>query len=316
VLREAQVVSRAPSKGGAHSFPAGDSPRADSAFTKRLGPAMTFDEKIEQAAQWVREADGLLITAGAGMGVDSGLPDFRGPEGFWRAYPALAHEKLSFEEMANPSQFSSDPTRAWGFYGHRLGLYRETLPHEGFAILRRWGEQMEQGAFVFTSNVDGQFQKGGFPPPRVAEVHGTIHALQCALPCQQTAWPADAFVPQVDPNMGRLTNEHPRCPHCGRMARPNILMFWDSAWVEKYSEVQLSRLNAWLPAPTRKVVVELGAGKALPTVRRFSERNGPRVIRINPREEAIDPKFGIGIAGGALEVLAAIDAKVKSPDLG
>ena len=93
-------------------------------------------------------------------------------------------------------------------------------------------------------------------------------------------------------------------------------MFWDSAWVAKYSEIQLGRLNAWLPSTKRKVVVELGAGRALPTVRRFGKRNGPRVIRINPREEAIDPKFGIGIAGGALEVLAAIDAKVKSPDLG
>jgi NAD-dependent SIR2 family protein deacetylase len=271
---------------------------------------MTFDEKIEQAAQWVREADGLLITAGAGMGVDSGLPDFRGPEGFWRAYPSLAHEKLSFEEMANPSQFSADPTRAWGFYGHRLGLYRETVPHEGFNIILRWAEHMEQGAFVFTSNVDGQFQKAGFPPSRVAEVHGTIHSLQCALPCQQTAWPADAFVPQVDPDTGRLANEMPRCFHCGRMARPNILMFWDSAWVDKYAEVQLAKLKAWMPDPSRRVVIELGAGKALPTVRHYSERNGPRVVRINPRENAIDPQLGIGIAGGALEVLAAIDARL------
>ena len=50
---------------------------------------------IEQAASLIKDADGLLITAGAGMGVDSGLPDFRGREGFWRAYPALGR--------ANPS---------------------------------------------------------------------------------------------------------------------------------------------------------------------------------------------------------------------
>jgi NAD-dependent SIR2 family protein deacetylase len=45
---------------------------------------------MKQAVEWLRDADGLLVTAGAGMGVDSGLPDFRGNEGLWRAYPALA----------------------------------------------------------------------------------------------------------------------------------------------------------------------------------------------------------------------------------
>ena len=64
------------------------------------------DEKLEKAVLWLREADGLLITAGAGMGVDSGLPDFRGQEGFWRAYPALRHQGLSFEDMANPVRFA------------------------------------------------------------------------------------------------------------------------------------------------------------------------------------------------------------------
>ena len=61
---------------------------------------------------------GLLFTAGAGMGVDSGLPDFRGDKGFWKAYPALFGH--SFSDMANPSWFDSDPRLAWGFYGHRL----------------------------------------------------------------------------------------------------------------------------------------------------------------------------------------------------
>ena len=47
----------------------------------------------------------LLVTAGAGMGVDSGLPDFRGTEGFWRSYPPLAELGLRFEEVANPAWF-------------------------------------------------------------------------------------------------------------------------------------------------------------------------------------------------------------------
>ena len=54
----------------------------------------------EKAAQWIAGADALVITAGAGMGVDSGLPDFRGDSGFWKAYPAL--HGYSFASMANP----------------------------------------------------------------------------------------------------------------------------------------------------------------------------------------------------------------------
>jgi NAD-dependent SIR2 family protein deacetylase len=273
---------------------------------------MTPKDAFVQAADWLRNADGLLINAGAGMGVDSGLPDFRGADGFWRAYPALKHEGLSFQDMANPATFDKRPSLAWGFYGHRLALYRDTAPHEGFSILKRWGEQRAHGAFVFTSNVDGQFQKAGFAASRVAEIHGTIHSLQCTRPCQEVAWSADAFFPEIDPDSGMLRNAPPTCPHCGRLARPNILMFGDYGWVEKYTEMQLARLATWLSAVERLVVVELGAGKALPTVRRFSEQHGPRVIRINPREESIAPRFGVGIAGSAMEVLSVLDQEKQA----
>ena len=90
---------------------------------------------LQQARSWLQQADGLLITAGAGMGVDSGLPDFRGNEGFWNAYPALGRRRTVFSDVASPDTFVSDPLLAWGFYGHRLNLYRRTLPHDGFRIL-------------------------------------------------------------------------------------------------------------------------------------------------------------------------------------
>src|SRR5512143_2212890 len=103
-------------------------------------------ELIERAAQSVRRADALLIGAGAGMGVDSGLPDFRGAQGFWRAYPVYEKLGLDFSSMANPRWFTADPAFAWGFYGHRLELYRKTVPHAGFALLERWARGMRHGA--------------------------------------------------------------------------------------------------------------------------------------------------------------------------
>lgn len=146
---------------------------------------------------------------------------------------------------------------------------------------------------------------------KVAEVHGTIYSLQCTVPCYDSVGAADEFIPEVDESSGTLTNSPPSCPYCGKLARPNILMFGDYTWVEKYSEQQLARLDSWIPLVERLVVVELGAGRALPTVRRLSERHGPRVIRINPRENAISPAHGIGIACGAKEALQRIEDQLN-----
>ncbi|MET3551980.1 Sir2 family NAD-dependent protein deacetylase [Burkholderia sp. 567] len=253
----------------------------------------------------------LLITAGAGMGVDSGLPDFRGTESFWRAYPALRHYGFSFEDIANPAGFASNPRLSWGFYGHRLALYRATVPHAGFGILLRWASAMKHGAFVFTSNIDGQFQKAGFDEQHIVECHGTIHRLQCVEACIDETWSANDFMPVVNEATCLLENEMLRCPHCGGLARPNILMFGDSQWVEKHAERQENQLASWLKRGRRRVVVEVGAGRAVPTVRRFSERHGPRVTRINPLESGIPIAVGVGVACAARDALQQIDNELR-----
>ena len=103
---------------------------------KRL--SMDSERPIEAAAAAIKNAEALIITAGAGMGVDSGLPDFRGDHGFWNAYPLYRRLGLSFVQAANPEHFERDPAFGWGFYGHRTNLYRETVPHEGFQIISKW----------------------------------------------------------------------------------------------------------------------------------------------------------------------------------
>src|SRR6478672_3455234 len=95
------------------------------------------DDACVAAAELIADADGLVITAGAGIGIDSGLPDFRGDRGFWNAYPGLGARGMRFVDVANPKAFASMPEVAWGFYGHRLALYRQTVPHAGFGMLLR-----------------------------------------------------------------------------------------------------------------------------------------------------------------------------------
>lgn len=275
---------------------------------------MDLSESSARAARGLERARSLVITAGAGMGVDSGLPDFRGDHGFWKAYPMYERLGLSFVDAANPERFQEDPAFGWGFYGHRLNMYRATEPHAGFALLRTWIERLSLEWFVVTSNVDGQFQKAGFDDDRILEVHGSIHHLQCLAGCTDRIWPNGEEVP-VDLSTMRAARI-PRCPACGAVARPNILMFGDYGWVADRTYDQRSRFDAFAAAhlDERTVVIELGAGTFIPTIRHTSEQLGGRgglVVRINPREPQIDEAH-VSMATGALEGLTAIDRAVGS----
>lgn len=273
-----------------------------------------LEDKLAQAAQLVHNAQALIIAAGAGMGVDSGLPDFRSNNGFWRTYPALAQSRLRFEEAATAGHFIQHPERAWGFYGHRLQKYRTVQPHAGFGLLKAWGEAAPGGYFVYTSNVDGQFQQAGFAAERIYECHGTLHGLQCSGDCEGKIWSAASFVPDVDEQRCLLRNALPRCPGCGGIARPNVLMFDDWAWNSQRSDQQHERLTCWLqtlgPKKNGTVVVEVGAGRALPAVRAFSQRlqdQGAALIRINLNEANVREHRHIELALGAKEALERIE---------
>ena len=187
------------------------------------------------------------------------------------------------------------------------------MPHSGFELLRQWGKRLPQGLGVFTSNVDGQFQQAGFDPAQVHECHGSIHHLQCLEPCCEAIWPANDFQPEVDEQHCRLRNLAPSCPYCDGLARPNVLMFDDWGWIDHRTAAQTSRQEAWLSKVRRPVVIELGAGTAIPSVRYFSQRVihefGGRLIRINPREYEVPTRLDVGLPMGAAAGLTAM-AKV------
>jgi NAD-dependent SIR2 family protein deacetylase len=266
-----------------------------------------LESRLLQAVAALRSAEALLIGAGAGMGADSGLPDFRGNEGFWKAYPPFRGR--AFADMSNPYWFRADPEQAWGFFGHRLNLYRDATPHAGFAILRRWGERLPGGQWVLTSNVDGQFQKAGFGEENILECHGSIHYLQCSRPCTSDIWSAAGLTVTVDEATIRSTSPLPLCPRCEAVARPNILMFGDPNWLSERIEEQDRRYEEWRQERrgARVVAVEIGAGLAIPTVRYECERRAKVLIRINPREPDT-PQGGIALPARALDTLLKMDA--------
>jgi len=276
-----------------------------------------MNEKEESIARSFTEAlshsKALLIGAGAGMGVDSGMPDFRGTSGFWKTYPPLAKLGIRFEEMANPRWFGESPQLAWGFYGHRLNLYRKTDPHFGFSILLKWINEQNLSAFVFTSNVDGHFQQSGFSINSVNECHGSLRHLQCVDQCGQVIWPVSPDLRvEIDEETLHALDPLPACPGCGGLARPNILMFSDWEWDPERTNEQGARLNEWLEGngDSNLCIIELGAGPSIPTVRITCEQawqsSGGTFLRINPRDAQV-PEGALPLAMGAEDALRAID---------
>lgn len=267
---------------------------------------------IHKAANLLRDCKSILIGTGAGMGVDSGLPDFRGSEGFWKVYPPLKKLGLQFEEMANPRWFQKNPALAWGFYGHRFNLYRTTSPHRGYEILIQWIKEQKLDHFIFTSNVDSQFQKAFFKEEKILECHGSLFRFQCNENCGKPSWTPE-FKDNINIDESTLLAKEPfpSCPACGRIARPNILMFDDWSWDSRVTTEQNERFNSWLNQKREKLIIlEIGAGTTIPRVRDICElvrdRHKATLIRINPRE-SMAKKNDISIPLGAKQALEKIN---------
>lgn len=278
---------------------------------------MTID--VDKIAKMVTRAEAILIGAGAGMGVDSGLPDFRGNQGFWRAYPAIAKLGLKFEDMANPKWFKEKPELAWGFYGHRFQLYKNTQPHEGYFILKKWSKNLNIPNFVYTSNVDGHFKETGWGD-EIVECHGSLMDLQCLNSCGQSIWSTGSSTVnemKVCLHKMQCTSEFPRCPSCNSLARPNILMFSDFSWDPTNLIKQEKFLRSWLSKNGKKklLVIEIGAGLTIPTVRSFCENvrclHDCKMIRINPIDYNGQDKI-TPLPFTALEAIKLIDSGIKN----
>jgi NAD-dependent SIR2 family protein deacetylase len=274
---------------------------------------LTIEEKLLRAAETIQNSSALIIMAGAGMGVDSGLPDFRGKNGFWKAYPILKQLGMEFTRMASPKMFELNPKLAWGFYGQRLNLYRQTQPHIGFDLLRKWGE--DRPSFVVTTNVDGQFQKAGFDEQVIYEVHGSIHHLQEVGGKSLEIIPAKNTEITIDSETLRATNLPVN--EEGRLLRPNILMFDDWEWLSSRADAQEKAFDEWLSQfskTDRIVILEFGAGDAIPTLNykaQYLRRHfDTTYIKVNPNRSRL--KANLHIELGALEAIKKLDALMCS----
>lgn len=265
---------------------------------------------LETIKTWLEEAEAFVLLTGAGMGVDSGLADYRGTSGRWGQVESET-EKSVFE-VVNPQNFQENPQYAWRLFANRMKEYATTTPHEGFEILLNWIKKYELDYFALTSNVDAHLQKAGFDADRLREVHGSLKHFQCVDPkASDKIWenqiPIDELLEQIE------AEEYPKCPYTGLAARPNVYMFRDSTYVNKRSREQKERFLAFLEQHKGKrfLAMEIGSGPYVQTIRvntRMLRKDyQANIVRINPSHFKIKAP-GIGIAKGALTALQELDA--------
>lgn len=250
---------------------------------------MTVDigQKIKHL---IEDADGVIVFAGAGMSVDSGIPDFRGKNGLWTA------EKDNFMKFANGNAFHEHPVEAWNFYITRLMTYSNMKPHDGYSTLRQMLEDLNKDVYVITSNVDGHFKKSGYDTEKIYEIHGNLEYIQCANRCSHDILSMPAFIGEF-----QTEDDIPKCSHCSSNMRPLVMMFNDPWFVMTLVEEQSQHCMKWMSEKTNIVGIELGAGLAVPSIRIYGEERTHTLIRINPHDFQVRRPQDISLQATAVE---------------
>ena len=291
-------------------------------------------ESIKISKRCIDEYDALLIVAGAGLGIDSGLPDYRGPHGLWNTWHPAKSLNMTYESLSTHELFIENPSLAWGFQTFLTQLYHDLDPHEGYYdLLNICKYKFKNNYFVLTSNVDSQFLKSGFDENKLYEVHGTKRLWQCTNKnCNKIHYPWLMNIddlPKVDEETLNAMKPFPKCKYCDSIARPNVSFFGDYYFNEKVCKKQSLKLFDWLEENKGRklLIMELGCGVSKHSIRftlkdnqysmmsnewklpkSFLAENSTKLIRINPDSEE-DCDGVIKISLGAKKALRMLSLK-------
>lgn len=230
----------------------------------------------------------MVVLTGAGISTDSGIPDFRGPQGVWTLNPA-AEKIWTFEHYRDDPEVRRT---AWQErLEHPMWSATPGRAHQALVALERSGKLTA----LLTQNIDELHQAAGSSPERVLELHGTNHHTVC-LDCGTVAPMAEAL------DRVRAGEEDPRCAHCGGILKATTIMFGemlDPDVLERAREAVLA-CDVFLAVGT-SLGVHPAAG--LVDVARMVDAE---VIIVNAEPTPYDPVASVVLRGGISEVLPAI----------
>ena len=229
---------------------------------------------FDTVAQKLKDSRKIVFVTGAGISQESGIPTFRGKDGYWRKYDPM--------KLASIDAFYDDPKLVWEWYEDRRKNILSVKPNEGhFAI-----SQMEEfkDVVILTQNIDGLHQRSG--STNVLELHGSIIRIKCTV-CD--------FIDNITENFESLP---PKCK-CGSMLRPDVVWFGEplpqNIWQSAIKEASIC--DVMIIVGTSLVV---SPANTLPV---YAKQNGAILIEVNPEKTVMSNDMALSIRATSVEVL-------------
>jgi NAD-dependent deacetylase len=243
------------------------------------------ETRIETVRDWIAGASSVAVLTGAGISTDSGIPDFRGPQGLWTKNPEA-------EKMATLQVYMSDPEvrkRAWRWrLETQASQRRPNAGHEALVRLERAGHL----DVLVTQNVDGLHQAAGSDPERVVEIHGTLREVEC-LACGERAPMARALERVV------AGEEDPPCRSCGGILKSATISFGQGLVARDLQRAERAALDCDLLLAIGTTLGVYPVAGMVPTAR----QSGARIVILNGGPTEMDALADVVLQGSISEIL-------------
>ncbi len=242
-------------------------------------------QALERARALIEASRRIVLLTGAGISTESGIPDYRGPQGVWTKNPEA-------EKLATLQYYVSDPEirkRAWQRRLQSEALVAEpNVGHHAIVALERSGKLHA----LVTQNIDGLHQKAGSSPRLVIEIHGTIHEVVC-LDCDERA-PMQRALDRV-----RAGEEDPACRSCGGILKSATISFGQSLVQEDLIRCQRAALQCDLLIAIGSTLAVMPVAGIVP----LAKQAGARLIIINGEATDMDELADVTLRGRIGELL-------------
>jgi NAD-dependent protein deacetylase/lipoamidase len=237
-----------------------------------------MEEKLKAILEPIRRDGGRVVAlTGAGISAESGIPTFRGAEGYW----VIGSRNYMPQEMATREMFDRAPEEVWRWYLFRFGICKDASPNAGHEALVRLERALGERFTLVTQNIDGLHRRAG--SQRVHCIHGDAAWVRCADDCGVGLLDLPPFPPRgKDDPFTETERSALTCPRCRGWLRPHVLWF-DECYDEANYRMD-SALRAASAADLLLVVGTSGATNLPMQIGRLVFGRGAAMIDVNPEE--------------------------------